>query len=755
MPAGGVGATREQARGAILELWPHVRYQDYVDEGISERVVRSLFEELGLDMGAPSDATAAASGHEEKATSEAKDEPVHTDGNQQRNDSEESPTGALAKDKSEERKDRIARLLAAKNSKPSPSAAAVAPSTPTPAATVASASTFSSHTPVAKQQGPKKTQSEKSKLLYQKMEALRKARELEARGQKRPHPEELSRQNHQAKNKAVDSKVTSSFDTTTSNTQTVPREHTPGQTPSPNGQLPPSIPGLFLSSTPQPLHSIRALDLDRPASTSLVDSNPRPFKRPFGQTRKSRPFLIDVSDDEEDAEMDIDSPEQKAAQLSAKAPPPLKTSISIRSAPSFTNSGAATQQYSSPIGTPPGTGSDGSATRDLNNMTKKIEAMKKRIAEAEARRKAKGSQPDSPALAALNDESPGRCFGTITSKETIVPAPSSSIESQELSHATPPLKDQSPMTLPPLPEASLQGTPERRSRSRAASERLPLLEARRREQQLKLQLLQAQVANIQREIEQSLEEEEKLKVDVDMDSGSEQTQEQQGKSYAGSKAFLLVLITFSHEATSLSKLSSPSSPLTDAMDIASISPQSNNTHRQNREATAHGVEESREEQQSSIIMAGLTGETPSNDGLVTSQAAGTAAVILNDAQGVAVQAAGSIQADVNTAVMAEKEQSAGLSEAGNSNIEDYEEGSDGYEPPDVELRSASKSSSRASTPFSPAPADLDLIPDADTRGFQEDTTELTAAQQISTVQQDAVSESGREVDVALHIGSRP
>lgn len=456
---------------------------------------------------------------------------MHTSSIQQQSDAEENPARAPMKDKSEERKDRIARLLAAKNSKPSTSVTAA--STPTHAPAFAPASTPSFHTPLSKQQGSAKTQSEKSKLLYQKMEALRKARELETRGQKRPHPDALSRQNHQAKDNADDSMATASFDTTTSGMHPTSREHTPDQSASPNEQLPSSIPGLFLSSTPQPPHAIQILNLERPASTSLLDSNPRPFKRPFGQTRRSRPFLIDVSDDEGDAEMDIDSPEQKAALLATRAYPALKTTISLRSMPSFTDNAAAAQQYSSPMTTPPGISSDNYATRDnLDNMTKKIEAMKRRIAEAEARKKARQSRPDSPALPTLNDESPSSSFeAAITNKNTFGPA-SSFIETQELLRSTPPMSDPSPGTLPQLSEASPQsGNEQRRSRSRAASERLPAIEARRREQQLKLQLLQAQVANMQREIQQSLEEEEKLKVDVDINSGSEQTQEQQGKFY--------------------------------------------------------------------------------------------------------------------------------------------------------------------------------------------------------------------------------
>ncbi|KAL7947253.1 hypothetical protein V8C42DRAFT_317235 [Trichoderma barbatum] len=724
LPAKSVAAARKQAQDAILRLWPlNVRYQNYVDEGINERLLGGLFEELGFDKALPSSTAVAESSHEIKATPGTKV------------DAEEVRASAPVKTKSEERKDRIARLLAAKSSKPSTSVTAA--STPAQASTLPLASTPSSHTPIPRQQGSAKTQSEKSKLLYQKMEALRKARELEARGQKRPHPDALSRPNHQAKDNANESTGTASFDTTTSSMNNTSREQTPGQSESPNGHLPTSIPGLFLSSTPQPSHAVQILNLERPASTSLVDSNPRPFKRPFGQTRRSRPFLIDVSDDEDDAEMDIDSPEQKLASLPSRPITALKSTISLRNIPSAIDNAAAAQQYSSAGLTPPGASSDNHAAKDhLDSMTKKIEAMKRRIAEAEARKKARQSQPDSPALPALNDESLNTSFEAAISNKDAIVSTSLSIEPQELSRSTPPVSD----TSPALPHASVWSpqsvTERRRSRSRAASERLPAIEARRREQQLKLQLLQAQVANMQLEIQRSLEEEEKLKVDVDIDSDSEQTQERQ--------------------AVTPSKPSSPSSPLTDAMDMSSISPQSNDAQ-QGREASLPQVEETREEQQPSMIMDMQTEQSLPTSEMITAQEANTTTAVFSDANQEAIQSAMSTIDDTNTTEIVEEAHDMVISEAGDSDNADSEDGSDDYEPPDVELSSPSRDVSRTSTPFSPAPAeDLVSVPETSAHGFQDqdDTADVTPAQQISTVQQDTASESGREVDVALHVKGR-
>ncbi|KAL6786910.1 hypothetical protein J3E68DRAFT_419605 [Trichoderma sp. SZMC 28012] len=721
-PVKSVATARKQAQDAILRLWPlNVRYQNYVDEGIDESLLGGLFDELGFDMALPDSITTTDPSQEKKAKTETKDETLPTGSNQRQPGAEGKPASAPVKDKSEERKDRIARLLAAKSSKPSTSSTSA--SIPARAPVIVPASTPSSHTPVARPQGSAKTQSEKSKLLYQKMEALRKARELEARGQKRPHQDVPSRQTHQAKDNAT---ATASFDTSTSGIRSASREHTPGQSESPNGPFSLPIPGLFLSSTPQPSHFAQISNLERPASTSVVDSNPRPFKRPFGQTRRSRPFLIDVSDDEDDAEMDLDSPEQKVVSLATRPNPNLKTSISMRSIPSVTDNAAAAQQYSSPLATPPGSGSDNHARNNLDSMTKKIEDMKRRIAEAEARKKARQSQPDSPALPTLNGDSLNSSFETaIANKDTILPV-SLSIEAGEISHSTPSVSGPSPRVPHQLLDSSpLSVNDRRRSRSRAASERLPAIEARRREQQLKLQLLQAQVANIQREIQQSLEEEEKLKEDVDIESDSEQTRERQD------------------EAQTPSKPPSPSSPLTDTMDIASTSPQSNNASQHGREAFVHRTEESREEQQPDMpLMAQAEQSLPTD-----SQAANATTVVAENNNQEAIQSAMSAH-DNNTTTVVDEAQDVAMSESGDSDNADSEDGSDDYEPPDVEVSSSSKNLSRASTPFSPAPADLVSIPETSPSGFQDQdhTTDAIATQQISTVEQDTASESGREVD---------
>lgn len=139
-----------------------------------------------------------------------------------------------------------------------------------------------------------------------------------------------------------------------------------------------------------------------------------------------------------------------------------------------------------------------------------------------------------------------------------------------------------------------------------------------------------------------------------------------------------------------------------------------------------------------------------------SQAADAITVVAENDNQEAIQSAMSIH-DNNTTTVVDEAQDVAMSESGDSDNADSEDGSDDYEPPDVEVSSSSKNLSRASTPFSPAPADLVSIPETSPSGFQDQdhTTDAIATQQISTVERDTASESGREVDVALHTNDRP
>ena len=192
-----VADAKKEAKEVILRLWPlNIRYGNYVDEGVDKAVLDDLFTELGLDSSLASnseDATTPTTTQTEPATNfppPEKDEKETT--------ACIAEEGQKPKDKSEERKDRIARLLAAKGTKATTPAQelSTAKTTATQPTTtgrvdqilgeiIAEVSspppaTLTPRHPI-QGTGPNKVQSEKSKLLQQKMEALRKSREATAK----------------------------------------------------------------------------------------------------------------------------------------------------------------------------------------------------------------------------------------------------------------------------------------------------------------------------------------------------------------------------------------------------------------------------------------------------------------------------------------------------------------------------------------------------------------------------------------------
>lgn len=379
-------------------------------------------------------------------------------------------------DSNEERKDRIARLLAAKGTKQAavPSETAVKPlsSLPTPSSVSA------------------KALSEKSKLLRQKMEALQRSREAQLHG---PGPESGPGHGNVGDTQNGTSTMLSETAVAPSLDQT--------QVPPQGGstQSPPPIPGLFLSSTSTVKRPSSTSQQKRPAASDLNDTSDIPFKRPFGQSRQTQPFLIDVSDDEDDEAMDLDSPELKPASANRPSSPfKIPPFRDLHTAP--TNH--LDRQMSSPMPTPP---SNYSGRGDLKSMNKEIEAMKKKIAEAEARKKAKLSRPTSPAMG--QTDNPRR----VGSAASSIPLTSAEDSGAEGGSPQPPAEPES-RRLPKVSEKRRDGQRgSSRSRSRAASERLPIIEAHRREQLMKLQALQTQVKRMEEEIEDSLLEEHRLR----------------------------------------------------------------------------------------------------------------------------------------------------------------------------------------------------------------------------------------------------
>ncbi|TQV93312.1 Zinc finger domain-containing protein, CCCH-type [Cordyceps javanica] len=440
-----IAEARIQAKDAILRLQAaNIGYQDYVNEGIDKTVLDQLFGDLGLETShnpasAVSTVLPAPPDKVSTAVSTVKDTVAPA-------------TASL--DKSESRKDRIARLLAAKGSK----------------ATKAGGATVIGK--VAKAASTK-INSEKSKLLQQKMEALLKARE--------------------EKQKALERQTTVTASELISNQESLPNTTHAAIAAEPPSALSSAAAASATASgqTTKPSASEAVISVSSSAKAAALSTSRSgsasegPFQKPFGQTR---PFLIDVSDDDDDIDMDMESPEQRMSVLHAPTSPgkrQLQTPLLVQSPGSMS--------------TPP------AARHDLESMNKRIEAMKRKIAEAEAKKRLKLSAPASPVASPRP-----RAYDIYEAKSSSPDGNAS------------PINDTVSSRLPKVAETRLAspGSP-KINRSRAASERLPMLESRRKEQILRLKALQSQVANIERELKEGLAEEQKLREDLDYISDDE------------------------------------------------------------------------------------------------------------------------------------------------------------------------------------------------------------------------------------------
>lgn len=514
---------KRRAQDAILRLWPlNIRYQNYLDEGIDRQLLDSLFTELGLDS------TRTKAVAELPATSpsiQRKELPkeiphVQSDGKESDHANGNLDRAAKPKDKSEERKDRIARLLAAKGSKSAVAMPEVAvpipevavPEVAVPEVAVPEVTTVRVPPTAPSAMLPNKSQSEKSKLIQQKMEALRKSR-----ANKTSHTEGSATpamDNILVKPPALSSapgldNIPGPSDSAIVADQpptTLERSESHGA---------PSIPGLFLSSTPQASPVVN--QRKRPVAADLNEySASTAHKRPFGQNRESRPFLIDVSDDEDDAEMEIDSPELRPSSIHRPTTPTEKTA-SFRDHPALSDN-LSHRQLSSPkaASTPTGQSGSGSSMYDLESMNKKIEDMKRKIAEAEARKKAKLSSNGTPSVPQSQDQSKE---GSVDTTNIALPTPGamtpSGTDAEEDGRSTPLPSQPTPQQSRKLAKIRGQkGQTKSPLRSRAASARLPALEAHRSEQIRQLKHLQSEVARIEKEIQASLQEEERLREGV-------------------------------------------------------------------------------------------------------------------------------------------------------------------------------------------------------------------------------------------------
>ncbi|KAF9879447.1 hypothetical protein CkaCkLH20_02990 [Colletotrichum karsti] len=492
---------RKKAHAAILHLFPlGVRFQQFVDAGIDETVLKNLFTELGLDISSPplpaipgTSVPQASGGSHSPAQAALKPSGTQTPA------ASNQPVSA-AKSAGEERKDRIARLLAAKNAKAAPT-----------------------HTSADGPQVDPKTKSDKEVLQQQKMEALQKSRDARA------HKAAVRKDSLQAPSEGTSPSTTRPPAAKVAPAAEALPTNLPQQ-PEPASASTSAIPGLFMSAAQPAARNQRK----RPVAANFI-TDTQSHKRPFGYHRQEMPFVIDVSDasDDEDVEMEIGSPTDESTGIQQATP--SNNTASFREFPPLTDgrpqlspgpSNVATPQ-SGIIAAPPKQG-------HLEVMDKQIEAMKRKIALAEAKRRLKASMNGQASGPKSNGQTPEAAAESDVGKPNMrrVQSMGASGASDQPSGDSSPVvaEASSSMRLPKPSENKIQNASIRAEKRRAVSTSLPLVESRLQAKKSKLRLLQSQMTRLQKEIEEDDAEREKLAREMEqMEQDSDEATEPQSQ----------------------------------------------------------------------------------------------------------------------------------------------------------------------------------------------------------------------------------
>ncbi|KAL2145552.1 hypothetical protein VTI28DRAFT_6944 [Corynascus sepedonium] len=518
---------KKEAQKAILRLWPlGVKYQNYIEEGFDEKLIKGLFLDLHLDMpkaaaGSPAATSRATQPQQGGGTDQSKPSQPSSKQPQAPPSTKDSASMSEQSRKGEERKDRIARLLAAKAAK-----APAAPNPPKPAPTPSEKTVLESQAqgpaPAAQTSAPSrsKTWGEKERLLQQKIAALQKARE--ARKAAEGTTGTGTTQGGSGEETTMSQGISAGSSTSPSiptapkafngsqksaDTQTASSQAIPSQPRSP-------LPGLALTSNGLQNTSNQR---KRPVALDFVDysSGQGVSKRPFVQTRQETSLIIDVSDgsDDEDMEMDMDigSPVEEtlssqSAGISGQHGP------AIRDFPPLTDTFPKRQLSSpAPSVTPPGGRvTSTKRTTELDLKEKAIQDMRRKIALAEAKRKAKQS--------AGGSVTPNRPEQGIKGSKGTQPPPTQTAEFMSSQDGS----DRSSSGFTPEPssayahassEAHLDPLQRGDHRGHMSSEN-PRVESSLTEKMKRLQQLQDEQERLKAELERSIAEQKRLAAEL-------------------------------------------------------------------------------------------------------------------------------------------------------------------------------------------------------------------------------------------------
>lgn len=525
-----VAEARKKAENAILNLWSYdVRFPAYLEEGVDEKLVGELFDELRLSKTATKTTSAASAQSPPTSVSSAPTAglPV-TNGH---------PNGQVS----------------AQNSTDKPKQAIIN------GAGTASSATVQPKSAAAV---------EKEKTMQAKMDALRKSRAERAQknaaksvtttatslqspiAQAKPAvipelPTPVSNsissvEKVDGKNKVCPTDPSSSTPTPA---LTVTTQFPQSNAPPPNiQQASQKIPGLFLASAPpapspvpqtiMPTPALNgqrkrpvAADFDGPPTSTI------PLKRPFGQSRiEPKPFVICVSEDEDESDEDVEMELESQADADSPIQPPRKLSEQkgLPTASSFLPPKPFTPPPTSSTSTPPNSQSSIKPhPEDLRRKESEIEQLKRKIAEAEMRKANK--KTSSGAQTPINNVA-----ASTSSIALVANKPNSSIEIQKATNISKDKTQSNAAQAAELQKAAdirkEEAELKRLRRERIASA-IPRVDAEALQNQARLEELRAETARIEAVVQKNLQDKQKLVEEMERLSQEtdQQLQEQKEK----------------------------------------------------------------------------------------------------------------------------------------------------------------------------------------------------------------------------------
>ncbi|KAJ5836671.1 hypothetical protein N7447_002697 [Penicillium robsamsonii] len=447
-PQKSVAQLRIQAQGALLSLAPHnIRYNELVAEGIDPTILKRLYEEVGIKVAtSPGQAPPArekASAASTVATKElgpnkpaevtkiAKDNYSTTKSDLPNAQPSAPSTATPSKSgKPLERKELIARMLAEKAAK-----ATSKETSPTGSAKSPPAIPVEETPPAQKEILVKEKSKAQTELARQRIEELKKQTLLKT--------QKLAQ---------------ASLPPTQLETPAPAIQHPlPLRPPVPESRGSAGLPGLLMTGLEQGPHEtpasepVQVIDVDStPVSRASQRKRPRAsdFDEPVAPPKKhfnpaaarfdpTDKLIIAISDDEESLYGDYEDDNMELDSSPEQEPAPIVTSTSVKlpiqSNPPATRAATSTPQAPSSL----------SDQGDIRLKDMEIQAMRRKIAELELRRKSKlaASRTQSPrtlddsgasscggpssVVAATSEEDSSKTKPTATVSDTLIPGPPS------------------------------------------------------------------------------------------------------------------------------------------------------------------------------------------------------------------------------------------------------------------------------------------------------------------------------------------